>query len=65
VYVCSPCGEREALRQERGEVIPLTDWPLSPDALAEEDELTRSGTLLSPDDLRDMLGGNDDDDELR
>ena len=67
VDVCSPCGEREALRQERGQVIPLTDWPLSLEALAEEDamcrKMIRSSTLsfmtITPDDARDMLGDDE------
>jgi len=50
-------------------VIPLTDWPLSLEALAEEDamyrQMIRSGTLslatITPDDARDMLGDDDDD----
>jgi hypothetical protein len=40
IFVCARCGEREALRESRlGEVIPFTEWPLSVDALLEEERL--------------------------
>jgi hypothetical protein len=37
VYVCADCGDREALAEAGGKVVSISEWPISLDALLEED----------------------------
>lgn len=37
IGVCSHCSELEAMTDEAGMLAPFTDWPLSPERLAQEE----------------------------
>lgn len=67
IEVCGRCDSREAYMEERGELVPFTEWPLSVEQLVAEERIAltfeQAATIelvtIDPDAAREML---DDDD---
>lgn len=64
ILVCNRCGTREAHMEGVGRLAPITEWPLSVDALLDEERVVLTFDqnaditfeTITPDDAADLLG---------